>query len=110
MPDTAAEKIRDEIIEQDIRYQRANATVRREVDDRLDRLAADLTALLYRVDPNSAIRPAAKKRRMKRLRIESRTLIRTAYSEINGTLKAAMRRIAKVETRRINQSVRDNIP
>jgi hypothetical protein len=107
---TVAEKIRDDIIVQDIRYQRANAGVRREVDDRLSQLAADLTALLYRINPNAAVRAAARRRRMKKLNTESRVLIRTAYSEINGILKSSARRIAKVEARRINEIVRDNLP
>jgi len=110
MPETAAQAIRDDLIQQEIAYRRVDASVRRDVDRRLKGLANDLKDLLQRIDPHGTQRVAARKRRLKKFDQESKVLIRTAYSEMGGILRQATRRIAKVETKNTVAVIRRNVP
>lgn len=110
MTDTVAQKIRDDLVAQDVRYRRVDASVRREIDARINQLGRDLVNLLQTIDPHGAIRPAARQRRLQKLNKESGVMIRTAYSEINGMLKSALRRVSKVETNKVVQIVEENLP
>ncbi len=110
MTQTVAQQIRDDIISQDIRYRRVDAAVRAEVDARLDVLERDITAEMMRIDVNGTSRKAARKRRLKKLNHEIGIIIRTAYSEINGIIRSAGRRVAKVEARKVNQIVAEQLP
>lgn len=110
MPETVAQKIRDDIIAQDIRYNRVNASVRAEVNARLDVLEKDITAAMMQVDVNGTRQKKARDRRLKKLNEALRILIRTAYSEINGIIRSAGRRVAKVEAQKVNQIVEVNLP
>lgn len=110
MTETVAQKIRDDIIEQDIRYRRVDAAVRKEVDTRLDQLESDLVALMLKIDVAGTKQVKARKRRLAKLNNQSGILIRTAYTEINGIMRGAGRRVAKVEARKVNQIVQDRLP
>ncbi len=110
MTQTAAQEIRDSIITQDIRYRRVDAAVRKEVDARLNKLENALTALMLRIDVAGTKQLPARKRRLAKMKKESGKIIRTAYSEINGILHRAGRRIAKVEAKNINQIVKAQLP
>lgn len=108
--DSAAEEIRDDLIEQEVLYRRVDASVRRDVDARLAQLGRDLKRLVLETDVNSTTRKDARKRRLKRLNEESRILIRTAYTEVNGILRPALRRVGKVETMKTTKVVRKHVP
>jgi hypothetical protein len=108
--DSAAQDIRDDLIEQDVLYRRVDAGVRREVDARLAQMGLDLKKLMLDIDVAGTQRKDARQRRLKRLNIESRILIRTAYSEVGGILRAATRRVAKVEAKKAANVMRKNIP
>jgi len=110
MPETAAESIRDDIIAQDIRYKRADAAVRREVDTRLDQLETEIVMLMLRIDVNGTKQVKARARRLVKLNREVGIATRTAYSEINGIIKAAGRRIARVEAKTAVKIVKENLP
>jgi flavin-dependent dehydrogenase len=110
MPETVAQKIRDDIIAQDVRYNRVNASVRADVNARLDQLEKEIVTAMIRVDANGARRKTARQRRLKKLNDEIGIIIRTAYSEINGILRNAGRRVAKVEARKVNQIVAEQLP
>jgi len=110
MTETVAQRIRNDIIAQDIRYRRADAAVRNDVDARLDKLEKSIVAMMLKIDVNGTKQVAARQRRLKKLNFELGVLIRTAYSEINGLLRAAGRRIAKVEAQNINKIVAENLP
>lgn len=110
MADTAAQQIRDDLIEQEVLYRRTDAGVRLEVDRRLAQLERDLKKLVLSVDVNSAMRKGTRQRRLKNINDESKILIRTAYSEVNGILRGAMRRIAKVETKKTTDIIRKRVP
>ena len=73
-------------------------------------LGNDITALMIRIDVNGAKRRDAIERRTKKLNKELGKLIKTAYSEINGILRGAMRRVARVEAKSVNDIVRKNLP
>jgi chaperonin cofactor prefoldin len=108
--ETVAQKIRDDIIAQDVRYRRVDAAVRREVDDVLDKLEQDLRVLMIRIDVAGTKQRVARQRRLKKLQSESGILIRTAYSEINRVIRSASRRVAKVEAKKVNTIVQENLP
>lgn len=110
MTETVAQKIRDDIIAQDVRYRRVDAAVRREVDDVLDKLEQDLRVLMIRIDVAGTKQRVARQRRLKKLQSESGILIRTAYSEINRVIRSASRRVAKVEAKKVNTIVQENLP
>jgi hypothetical protein len=108
--DNAAQEIRDDLIEQEVLYRRVDAGVRRQVDARHAQLARDLKDLMLKIDVAGTKQINARKRRLKKLNEESRLLIRTAYSEMNGILRHALRRLAKVETKKAVATVRRHIP
>lgn len=108
--DSAAQEIRDDLIEQEVRYRRVDASVRGDVNRRLSQLGADLKKLLFDIDVHGTTRKDARERRLKRVNTESRIMIRTAYSEIGGIMRLAVRRIAKVETKKTTQVVRKHVP
>lgn len=108
--ETAAEKIRDDLVEQEVLYRRVDASVRREVDARLDQMGRDLKDLMLKIDVAGTKRSDARRRRLKKLNTESRIVIRTAYSEVGGILRSAVRRIAKAETKNTAKIMRRNIP
>lgn len=110
MTRTVAQKIRDDIIEQDVRYRRVDASVRRDVDQRLDQLELDLVALMLKIDVAGTKQIKARRRRLAKLNNQSGIIIRTAYTEINGILRGAGRRVAKVEAKKVNQIVQDRLP
>lgn len=110
MADTAAQEIRDDLIEQEVRYRRVDASVRSDVNKRLTQLGLDLKELLFSIDVHGTNRKDARGRRLQKLNVESRTMIRSAYSEIGGIMRAAARRIAKVETVKTTQVVRSHVP
>jgi hypothetical protein len=70
----------------------------------------DLLALMLRINVNGTKQIRARQRRLVILNKQSREIIRTAFSEINAELKKAARRIAKVEARRTNEIVENNLP
>ena len=98
MPKTVAEEIRDDLIAQDIRYKRADASVRKEIDSRLAVLETAIAATIIQINVNGAKQAGAIDRRLRKLNTEVGILTRTAYSEINGIIKGAARRVANVET------------
>lgn len=108
--DSAAQDIRGDLIEQDVLYRRVDAGVRREVDARLAQMGRDLKKLMLDIDIAGTQRKDARQRRLKRLNVESRIIIRTAYSEVGGILRASTRRIAKVESKKVANVMRKNIP
>lgn len=110
MPETVAESIRNDIIAQDIRYKRADAAVRREVDARLDQLETEIVMLMLRIDVNGTKQIKARGRRLAKLNKEIGIAIRTAYSEINGIIKSSARRVARVETASAVKIVGENLP
>jgi transcription elongation factor len=107
---TAAEAIRDDIIAQDIRYKRADATIRREVDARLDKLETEIVALMLRIDVAGTKQRKARARRLAKLHREVGIATRTAYSEINGIIKSGARRVARVEAASAVKIVAENLP
>lgn len=110
MPDTVAEAIRDDLIEQEVLYRRADAGIRRQVDSRLTQMGSDLKTLMLDIDVAGTKRKDARMRRLKKLNVESRTIIKTAYSEVGGILRSSLRRLAKVETKNTVKIMRKNIP
>ena len=111
MPEnTVSEDIRDDLITQDIRYKRADASVRKEVDARLSSLEAAIAAAIIRVNVNGTKQVKARQRRLAKLNREVGVLIRTAYSEINGIIKSSARRVANVETAADVAIVTKNLP
>lgn len=107
---TAAEAVRDDLIAQDVRYRRADAAVRRQIDARFDKLEADLKILMLRIDAAGTQQVKARRRRIAKLEKESKVLIKTAFTEINGYLKGAMRQLAHIETKATATILRTNIP
>lgn len=107
---TAADKIQDNLIERDILFRRADGEVRRLVNRRLTELERDIKALLARIDPHSAIIPAARERRVQRFEQEMRALVREAYSEINRITKREFRKAAKSESNGTANLLRREIP
>lgn len=110
MPETVAQKIRDDIISQEIRYRRVDASVRKDVDTRLNALEREIFLLIVRIDVAGTKQRKARQRRLKKLESEIGIATRTAYSEVNGMIRAAGRRVAKVEARKINEIVAENLP
>lgn len=110
MTRTVAQKVRDDIIEQDVRYRRVDASVRKEVDERLDQLERELVGLMLKIDVAGTKQIKARRRRLAKLNNQSGILIRTAYTEINGILRSAGRRVAKVEAKKVNQIVGNQLP
>jgi hypothetical protein len=108
--DSAAVEIRDDLIQQEVLYRRVDAGVRSDVNKRITQLGRDLKNLMFSIDVHGTSRKDARERRLKRLNTESRTMIRTAYSEIGGIMRAAVRRIAKVETKKATEVVRKHVP
>lgn len=107
---SAAEEVRDDIIHRDVIYRRVDASIRREVDARLDQLGKDLKSLMFRIDVAGTSRASARKRRLRRLNEESRILIRTAYTEMGAITRSALRRVGKVEAVSTAQIMRKQIP
>lgn len=110
MTQTAAQKIEDDLIEQDIRYRRVDASIRREVDRRLLQLGRDIKALMLDIDIAGTKRNDARRRRKKKFKEELRVLVNTAYSEIGGILRNATRRVAKVEAKKVAEVMVKRIP
>lgn len=108
--DNAAQNIRDDLIEQDLLYRRVDASVRRDVDARLAQMGRDLKKLTLEIDVAGTKRKDARQRRLKKLNEESRILIRTAYSEVGGILRSAIRRVAKTEAKKVANVIRSSIP
>ena len=94
---TVAEDIREALIVQDIRYRRADAGVRADVDKILNRLDADIVKAVVKVDVASAKRPATRKKRLDKLNAAVGELARKSFSEINKLLKDSLRRLAKID-------------
>ena len=110
MPETVSLAIRDDIIAQEVRYRRVDASVRREVDTLLDQLESDIVALMLRVNVNGTKQIKARARRLAKLNRELGILIRTTYSEVNGLIKASSRRVSRVEAKAITKIVEGNLP
>lgn len=110
MADNISASIRDDLIEQEIRYRRTDAAIRADVDRRLLQVQKDLVALAIKVDPNGAQTEAARQRRLERLRKSSGALVRDAYREIDQIVKGSARRIAKVESQNTVDIVRKHLP
>ena len=107
---TTATDIRDDLIAQDVRYRRVDAAIRREVNARLAQLGRDTTALMLRIDVAGTKQPKARLRRLRKLNRELGILTRTAYSEIGGITKVALRRLAQAETKSTIKIVGANLP
>ena len=110
MPQTAADKVQDDLIEHEVRLARVGAGLQRKIDDRLDQLGRDLAELTMEVDANGAQRADARIRRLKRLDKESRELIRVAYSDINVMTRAALINVADASSTNLATSLENNIP
>lgn len=110
MTESVAQKIRDDLIAQDIRYRRADAGVRQEVNGRLDELDSQIVAAVIRIDVAGTSRVAARRRRLQKLNSEVGKLTQAAFSDINKILKASLKRVAKVEAKIIVKTMRGNIP
>jgi hypothetical protein len=110
LTESVAQKIRDDLIAQDIRYRRADAGVRQEVNERLDELDSQIVAAVIKIDVAGTSRVAARRRRLEKLNREIGDVTRRAFSDINNILKLSLRRIAKVEARKVNQIVEENLP
>ena len=107
---SVAQDIRDDLIEQEIKYRRVDASVRRDVDATLRQLSRDLKDLMIKIDVNGTKRLDARNRRLKKFEKESKILIRTAYSEIGGITRNTLRRVAKVETKNTVAVVGSRLP
>jgi len=110
MAETAAQAVRDDLIKQEVLYRRADAGVRREIDARLIQMGRELKEMVLRIDVAGTQRKDARARRLKKIDDESKIIIRTAYSEVNGILRSAARRIAKVETKNTARVIRSAVP
>lgn len=107
---TAAEEVRDDLIAQDVRYRRVEAGINRKVQARLNELDRDVKALLVKIDPAGTTQPKARQRRLQKFNREAGVLIRTAYSEINGMVKADLRRVGMAESVNTMKVMRRHIP
>lgn len=107
---SVAQAIRDDLIEQELRYRRVDAGVRREVDARLLKLQADLKALALRIDPGGTERPAARSARLGKLEMKSKAMIDAAYRDVEAIMKQASRRVALAEVEHLNTIMRTHLP
>lgn len=107
---SVAQAIRDDLIEQELRYRRVDAGVRREVDARLVRLQADLKALTLKIDPAGTDRPAARTARLSKLEARSKAMIDAAYRDIEAIMEQANRRVGQAEVKNLNNVMREHLP
>jgi hypothetical protein len=108
--DSVVRQVRDDLIAQDIRYRRVDASVRRDVDRLIVQLGKDLKKLIISIDVAGTRQVGARKRRLQKLNEQSRDLINNRYREINQVLRKAVRQVAKVETKSTLDIVTNRLP
>ena len=99
------EDIRDELIPHDLLVRRAIAGVDREINARLNRLAVELRALLYRLDPAGTNRPDARQRRAAKWNVRATELTRQAFVDIERLTREANKRFAYVEAKGVSDII-----
>lgn len=110
MVESVNDNILDSFAEHDIDLRKLDGHIRNQVDKILLELGRDLKALLVRIDPNGAQRSGAKRRRIKKLREESRSVISAAYRDIAALVRKDLRRLSKLESRAALSIIEDNLP
>jgi thymidylate kinase len=104
------DQIHEDLIPHDIDLQRVSAHCRKNVEERLDQLVADLAAVAIRIDAHGASRTDARQRRLSRLEKESAQITREAYKDISKMCMSDMQRVAVVEQEKQVKALEENIP
>jgi len=110
MAQTAADRVQEDVIAQDVQLARVDAGMQKRIDARLDELGRELKRLTLDVDVAGTLRRDAQVRRMNRLSKESRELIREAYSDINLMTRKALTTVAKAQSMAMATSLEESIP
>ena len=107
---TTSEDVRDDLISHDVDIRRLDGDVRRQIERRIDKLNTDLRALAIQIDPHGAQRTDAKERRLVKLEKASKPIIRQAYAEIEKITDANTKRLARVESKTVVDTIEENLP
>lgn len=107
---TTNEKIRDDVISQDVVQRRVIAHVQSQVHARLHKLSLDLRAAMEATDPFTSTRPLVKRKRVGLLRQRANNLIRDAHNDCYQITRDAMQRIAVAKSKSVVHSMDKHIP
>lgn len=107
---TVNERVRDAILEQELLNRRVVAGTQAQIDRRLAQLQRDLGELTRAIDPLTPERSNAREARLAKLEKRSKQLMREAYTEIAMLQRQTARRIARVESKRVGEVVREEVP
>lgn len=110
MAATTNEKIRDDVIVQDIAQRRVIAGIQAQVKKRLDQLSNDLRAAMESSDPFSTTKPAVRRKRMALLRDRANRLIRSAHDDCYQITREAMQRVAAAKSKNAVHAMDEHIP
>jgi hypothetical protein len=104
------DSIHEKLIEHAVDLRKVDGGRRRLVEKRIDTLAADLKALMIKIDPFGTERSDARERRLKKLDEESARLIAEAYGEISSGMQKDLKRVARVESEAVVKTIREELP
>lgn len=110
MAESVNDKIHDKLIKHDVEMRRVDGGRRRRVEKRIDLMAEDLKALLVKIDPFGTERTDVRERRLKKLDEEAAKIIAEAYGEMSKDNRSDLKRVARVESEAIANTIREELP
>jgi hypothetical protein len=109
MPSVNA-KIRDRVIEQELRARRVVASVDELVQARLTRLEKELRLLLVKYDPMGATGPLRRRKRERKLNKASAAATKAAYADIAKIMGKDAVALAKTSSDLMVKALREEVP
>jgi hypothetical protein len=94
---SAAENLRDDLIEHDIRNRRVLGGLQREIERRQAILERRIRDAIIEIDPAGASAPRMRESRLRRLNERVSEITREVYAEHSSEIRAALRRIYDTE-------------
>lgn len=107
MPDTANERLRDDIIEHDVRLRRLVANEQKDVTARQRQLERGIIVLLQEIDPLGITGEKRQQARLKKLQDRIVLLAREIYGEHNSEMNQVLRQLVVVESEAVTGLIED---
>jgi hypothetical protein len=107
---TTNEKLRDDVIWDDVQLRKVTASVDIEVQARLTRLDRDLTIAMQAANPFDAVKLSVRRRKQFELIARAKVLIRRAYEDCLEITQKSGAKVAKAQAASAWAGLEDHIP
>ncbi len=107
---TAAQDVRDDLIEQDIRVRRVIGRLERDIEVRMKRFELDVLDLLYKQDPGGPNSQTERRKRLQAYEQRAEELARKAFRDVDKIIREYSERLSSAEFRVVAAALRRHVP